>query len=181
MSHANHEQTAQQTPEWAVAVNAFLGSARAFPDQNARSIMRHLCLQLVRDGSLDDFGEMQAYLRENDARMQLVATPFEQQNGSDLRCVDMQTLTPQSHWLDVAMGESEMAAKLGKLGRSQGANEAALAHATGILVEIMPSDFAHAVEPNPFSAYEIPYRTPTRTFSIGARTATCASLIRIVA
>jgi len=169
-----------EDPTWAPIVTKLVKNASAFDGGEIKGIMRKLCLRFVRVGSIENFGEMQEYLRESKAPMQLIATPFKRPKGSSLRCIDMQTLAPRDHWLDVALGEREIAAKFGTIGRSHDVNEAVLAHMTGTLVEMMPAD---DVLPGPFSAYEIPLKptSPTRVLSVGARLATCTSLIRIVA
>lgn len=129
-----------QHPIWEGAVVGFLFAAEhgLVPPEEIIPTMGQVCLELMQQGMLADLGELQAYLRNRSAFVQLVAQPFvaEQFSQPGIKCIDMLTGETKGHWLMVSVSAdgSEVKRQLKRLGISDHANEALLAYDTGMLI-----------------------------------------------
>lgn len=125
-------------PVWEGAIVGFLYAIESGMIAQEKIIpgMGQVCTELIQQGFLTDYGELQSYLRNRESLIQLVAQPFreEEMPRPDIRCVDVLTGEPRGHWLMVSVGSEEAGFQLQVLGRSHGTNEAILANDTGMLV-----------------------------------------------
>lgn len=128
----------QSRPIWEGAVVGFLCAVEfgvVARDQIIPS-MGQICRELISGEMLTDLGELQRYLRQQEAIVQLVAHPFrkEEMGHQDIDCRDILTEEQRSHWLMVSVGRQEAAAQLQALAMSDEMNETTLANHTGMLV-----------------------------------------------
>ena len=130
----------QEHPIWEGALVGFLFAAEKglIPRDQIIPQMGQVCVELMKGGMLNNFGELQTYLRKRGAYVQLVAQPFVQSEmpQPNIRCVDPVTNESRNHWLMVSAGPdgAEVTAQLQRLSMSHEVNEATLANNTGMLV-----------------------------------------------
>ena len=135
------------TPVWATEFDKFISDAVAGRIAESPELIiaatGSLCMLLLQEKSLGNLGELQTYLRQENALIQLVAHPFGPKavatpNGSlvNLRCLDAVTDEPRGHWLMVCLVEpngDEIRTQLSNLSMSDEINETTLARDTGFL------------------------------------------------
>jgi len=133
---SNPEQS-QSHPEWEGAIVGFLEAVEngIIPESQITLAATHVCHDLIKNGLLGNFGELQQYLRQRGASVQLIAQPFklEAMPRSDLVCKDPITNEPRGHCLLIAVGVSDLEARLSALKMSDEINETALARDTGLV------------------------------------------------
>jgi len=131
-------ETSNSHPIWEGAIVGFLGAVEAdlLPSDQIIPTMGQVCRELMQAEMLTSLGELQQYLRQREALVQLVAKPFRQEEmpRSDIRCVDVVTGEPRGHWLMVSVGPQEATRQLQAMAVSDEVNEAALANDTGMFV-----------------------------------------------
>ena len=134
-------------PVWATEFDIFIRDALAGRVAKESELIiaatGSLCMLLLQEKTLSNLGELQTYLRQEQALIQLVAHPFDPTviatpNGTlvNLRCLDAVSDEPRGHWLMVCLVEpdgAEIRSQLANLSMSDEINETTLARDTGFL------------------------------------------------
>ena len=93
-----------------------------------------MCVDLIRTKKLNNLGELQKYLREQDASVRLTTQAFNQDEMHGLKCLDIDTGQNRNHWLMISAGHDEIEKQFRILQVSDEINETRLQRDTGILV-----------------------------------------------
>lgn len=128
----------QPQPIWEGAIVGFLGGVELglVSRESIIPTMGQICQELITTGALADLSELQQFLRQRNAEIQLVAQPFRQEEmpRQDIRCVNIVSGEPKSYYMMVSVGPQEAKTQLQLLKMSDEVNEATLANDTGFLV-----------------------------------------------
>lgn len=125
----------REHPIWEGAVVGFLYAAEnsLIAREKVLPTMGQICVELVRSDMLDNFGDLQKYLRKRDAVVQLLAQEFKPEARPGYGCVDVRTGEPKKHWLMISAGRDEIIHQFYVLGVSHEVNETTLRKSTGML------------------------------------------------
>ena|GEM_PF-2389704 len=137
MSMSKPEQPGS-SPIWAEGITNFSGAVEqgyVSPD-HAIAAIGQVSVRLIQEGSLQNFGVLQQFLREQRAFVQLTSQVFrrEMMPRPDIVCVDAVTQQPRNRWLLVCLGgPAELEKYLRQHAMSHEINETILARDTGTL------------------------------------------------